>query len=169
MSDWEAQKQRLLASLEDEDGDAGEEARKERLSIESTIRITDEVVADKDREIAELKRLLEDQTSSIGDVAIGAGAVAQLFDADEAIQQERDRLAELKTQWEGKLRQAELEISVQRAKCARERAEIDEHRRELSDLEQRLKELQEASGDDSSAARPKRRWLARLGLNRDEE
>ena len=56
--DWESQKRRLLESLECE-GESDEPARrKEQVTIEGTIRITDEVVATKDDEIASLREQL---------------------------------------------------------------------------------------------------------------
>ena len=58
-TDWESQKRRLLASLEDEGESHDEPVRqKERVTIEGTIEMTDAVVAEKDREIAELKSQL---------------------------------------------------------------------------------------------------------------
>ncbi|MDZ4780465.1 MAG: hypothetical protein SGJ19_09460 [Planctomycetia bacterium] len=160
--DWEAQKLRMLAMLEEyDDGDA-EQAR-ERLTIQGTLDITDSVVADKDQEIAELRKLLEEQSSNIGNVAVGASAIAQLIESDEVIQHERERARQLQTEWEGKMRTAEVEISVERAKLARER----------SDLEEKLRVLEERSATmgaqtpaaNAAAKEPKRgRWLERLGL-----
>ena len=49
----------------------------ERLTIESTVQITDEIVAQKDRDIAELRRILAQQSDNIGSISIGAAAVAQ--------------------------------------------------------------------------------------------
>jgi len=69
----------------------------------------------------------------------------------------------LQTEWEGKMRTAEVEISVERAKLARER----------SDLEEKLRVLEERSATmgaqtpaaNAAAKEPKRgRWLERLGL-----
>jgi hypothetical protein len=58
---------------------------------------------------------------------------------------------------------------VQRAKTARERAELEEQQRDMKATEERLRELQDYAGDDQSGGKPKRRWLARLGLNRERD
>ena len=93
--DWDTQKRQLLAALEADVDDEDEERRQERLSIESTISITDHVVAEKDREIGELKQLLHDQSSNLGSVAVGATAIAGILDQDELVRQEREKLAQL--------------------------------------------------------------------------
>ena len=67
--DWESVKQRMLAELEP-DANLNEEQKEERASIENTIRITDQIVADKDREIAELQQLLTNQSDSLGSFAV---------------------------------------------------------------------------------------------------
>ena len=63
-------------------GDADDKTTK--LSIESTIRITDEVIAEKDRQIADLKALLENET-----VRSSAETSSEILDNDEQIRQER--------------------------------------------------------------------------------
>ncbi|HID75594.1 MAG TPA: hypothetical protein EYP56_06305 [Planctomycetaceae bacterium] len=124
------------------------------------IRNTEAVVAEKDREIDELKQLLEEQSSNLGEVAIGAAAVGQILDQDEIIREHRERLRELQAEWEEKLRQAEVEISLERAKLARQRAEIEEQRRLLEEQHRRS-----GTNDRPETNRPKRgRWLAQLGL-----
>ena len=65
-------------SLEaDSDLDSEPGRSEERLTVESTIQITDEIVAQKDREIAELRMHLSQQSSNIGAVAVGAAAIAE--------------------------------------------------------------------------------------------
>jgi hypothetical protein len=158
--DWEAQKQRLLESLE-ADGNDDEDAVAERTNIEATIRITDQIVAQKDREIAELKLLLEQQSASAG--AYSAGVNAELFDHDEVILQERNRLLEAQKEWRDKIGKAEIDVSVERAKVGRERAE----------LEEKIRQFQAEQERRDSAADPnlptKGRWLARLGLKDIDE
>ena len=163
--DWESQKRRLLASLESDFEDDDEGTKKARLTIEGTVRITDQVVADKDQEIADLTRLLDEQSNRVGDVAVGAAAIAGMLDQDELIQQERENLKHATEEWREKLGKAELEISLERAKIARERAEYEE---QLQDLKSRLGD--NAAGDSSSStpanpSKPARgRWLSKLGL-----
>jgi chromosome segregation ATPase len=166
--DWQAQKARLLASLEDEEGEPfSEERQQERSTIVGTVSITDRVVADKDQEIAELGQQLAALQSELAKEA--QRAVAQtahdpqetLLDEDESIQRERGRLEQLQQEWEGKLRQAELDISIERATLAREKAA----------LEEKLATVQERSADDGQASdqRPRRRWLAALGIKSEDE
>jgi regulator of replication initiation timing len=169
--DWESQKRRLLASLEDDGDNVGEERRKERASIENTVRITDEVVAEKDREIRELEvRLLANEwaaaaTEHTKQKAEKDAATEVLLSNDEIIRQHRVRIAGIEKELDQKLREAELEMSVQRAKIARDQAEIAESKTELETLRAMVGQ---AGGMENGAAPPKRRWLAKLGLGDDE-
>ena len=154
----------MLESLE-ADGDdhlAGDA----RATIESTISITDDVVAHKDREIAELKLLLSQQSSNIGDLAVGAAAIAAALDEDELIQQERAKLAQLQDEWKSKLRQAEIDISVERAKITRDRAEIEDKLAAYEkDRARHVADGTTPSDAGDATKKPARgRWLARLGL-----
>ena len=169
--DWESQKRRLLASLESDFEDDDEETKKARLTIEGTVRITDQVVADKDQEIADLTRLLDEQSNRVGDVAVGAAAIAGMLDQDELIQQERENLKHATEEWREKLGKAELEISLERAKIARERAEYEE---QLQDLKSRLGDVAAGDSPSSTPANPGKpargRWLSKLGLkDKDDE
>jgi hypothetical protein len=164
--DWESQKQRMLAKLEsDFDGD-DEDEKQDKLTVEGAIRITDSVVAEKDHEIAELQRLLAEQSQNLGGVAVGAAAIAGMLDDDALIRQEREKLEALQGEWREKLRKAEIDISVERAKIARERAQLEE---KLKDLQHaRGGDSQEANGAEDGGKKPKRgRWLARLGLGEE--
>jgi chromosome segregation ATPase len=165
--DWESQKRRLLASLagngDDEDDPVVE---KERASIESTIEITDAVVAEKDQLIAELKA----QLATAGDGKTAAARsereaeTNKLLDADAVIVEHRQKTAQLEQEMEGKLRSAELELSVERAKIARQRAELEQLRSELESQRQ----SQDTHDGPSSPGTPKRRWLSKLGLTGEE-
>lgn len=165
--DWESQKRRMLAALEAEERDTpiAPQRADDRLTIEGTIHITDQMIADKDREIAELKQLLEAQSQNVGNVAVGAAAIGAMFDTDEIIRQERERLELLETELQEKLRQAEIELSRERARLARDRVEIDELKRAL-DLE---RQKFAAPVDASGRKVPGGNWLARLGLKADQE
>jgi chromosome segregation ATPase len=157
--DWEAQKQRLLASLEADDVDQrDEDAVEERQSIENTIELTDRVVAEKDAEIEALRRQLE---SGAAGGASTAAAVSELLDSDEIIRAEREKLAQAQAEWRERIGKAEIDISMERAKIARERMELEERMRHYQD------ERPEESADTSSekSGKPVRgRWLTRLGL-----
>ena len=111
--DWEAQKQRLLASLEADDPQDEEEVA-ERNTIEGTIRITDQIVALKDEEISDLKRRLEEQSGSKGSKAAAEGEVADILDRDEIVRAERERLQQLQLEWREKIGKAETDLSVER-------------------------------------------------------
>ncbi len=168
---WEAQKQRLLQELENFD-EEDEEQRGEKLKIEQAIRITDETVAEKEREIEELRQLLQNQSDNIGNVAVGAAAIASMLDSDELLRQERESVKNLQGELEEKLRKAEVDISLERAKLARERAELEE---KLQALERERTQLAAAYGEGGSdqggkgGKQPARgRWLARLGIQGDE-
>jgi chromosome segregation ATPase len=167
--DWEAQKRRLLAELE-ADSDEDEEQQEERLAIEDTIRITDEIVARKDQEIAGLKRVLEEQSSNLGTVAVGAAAIAEAFDQDELIRQERANLANVQQEWRDKLKQAEIDISVERARVARERLELEEKLQWLEAEKQKIVPADGKTGGKGEAgSAAQRRWWARLGLKEADE
>ncbi len=164
---WEAEKQRILAALESDADGEGEPAKARRLKIEEVIRETDRVLAEKDRECSELKQVLEDQSSSLGSVAVGAAALGEMLDSDAIVQEERQKLSHLQEQWREKLRQAEIDISIERAKLAREKAEIAE---KLQAMENRSDRPQDGPGDAAPSDKPVRgRWLERLGLKDAEQ
>jgi hypothetical protein len=164
-SDWASQRARLMAMLEEEDdgGDVTPERIAERATVQKTMAATDRVVANKDQEIAELRAQLESRSVSRAD-ASEAAKRDEVFDADAEISAERERLAALTAEWESKLRAAELEFSVERAKLAREQAA-------LRDKTLELERGQSASGqgaDPIDHSKPRRRWLSALGLH-DED
>jgi chromosome segregation ATPase len=160
--DWAAQKARLLAALAEEEG-AGPmdgERKKERLSIQKTIEATDRLIAEKERQIAELHANQLQADSRVPTGPSREEAAKELLDADELVSQERLRLGKLQSECEEKMRAAELELSVERAKLAREQALLKE----------RLFELQKLTpkGDaDDALGKPRRRWLSALGLGDD--
>ena len=113
-SSWETEKRRILAALESEGESEDEAEAGARLKIEEIIATTDRLVADKDREVAELQSLLASQSGNLGAVAVGAAAVGQLIDQDAVVQQQRETLKRLQEQWMEKLREAEIDISRER-------------------------------------------------------
>jgi hypothetical protein len=150
--------------LEQEDGPIDASRKKERASIESTIETTDRILAEKEREIADLlaARQSQDRCDRADDTARD---VEHVLNADELIAAERQRLAALQAEWEDKLRAAELEFSLERAKLAREQ----------SALKERLFDLQKSESQAGPAAepvdhkQPRRRWLSALGLGEEGE
>ena len=168
--DWETTKRRLLAQLEGDEGQppAARLSDDDRLTVEGAIRITDDMVQQRDREIAELKAQLAGQHEpSIAEQTPAETAeAARVFDQDAIILEERKRLLQMQQEWQDKLRQAEVEISVQRAKIARERSDVDEKLRVLEEQKSTLA-AQQSSGEMPNAnksQKPARRWLTRMGL-----
>lgn len=161
--DWEAQKRRILAALEADEGESTI-SRADRLTVEGTIEITDEIVAEKDREIADLRRQLELAR------ATRQPDHSEALNSDEAVQEERQRLRELQVEWEEKMRVSEIEISVQRAKIARERAELEEKRTSIEQEAHRGTRVTADTAIDSADPKAaKGNWLARLGLKKEDE
>jgi hypothetical protein len=163
----------VLSQLEHEDAQDGEgRGVSERMSMRQLIERTDRELARREREIGELQQLLEQQANAINtahhDVAVGAAAFAEIFDQDEAIRRERERLQGLQKEWEEKLRQAEIDISRDRAKLSRERLELEERQRELSDQLRGTKregDAAEAENGSNRSAQRGGRWFSKLGLN----
>jgi hypothetical protein len=158
--DWESQKLRILAALESELDENDSEQRAERLKIEDVLRTTEQALAEKDNEIRELKRQLE-EAAGVSNLVQAAAAVEELVQSDAAVQQERERLRQLEEQWKNRLCQAEIEISLERAKLARERAELDERLRVMG-----LSGAKTPAGPNAAAPEPptRGRWMTRLGL-----
>jgi hypothetical protein len=163
---WETEKKRILAALEADFVEEIEEDREEKIKIQEVIRKTDLVVAEKIKEIGELRELLENKANNIGSMAVGAAALGQILDTDALIQEERKNLGQLQEECRDKLRQAEIEISLERAKIARERAQLDE---KLRALEQQGINLTTVIEEKQPAKTPRGRWLARLGLTGSED
>ncbi len=157
--DWQSQKARLLATLESEDEEVlSHERREERMSIEETISTTDRVIADKEREIADLRAQLVDQSfAAVAPVDVSN----EVIDKDELIAAERAKLAALQKEWHDKLRTAEMEMSIQRAALARKE----------SDIEHKLQAALQAAADapNTPDGKPRRKWLSALGLQADDE
>jgi hypothetical protein len=163
---WESEKLRILAMLESELDHSDPKQHAERLKIEDVISATDQVVAAKDSEIRELQQRL-DKLGSGGQASTDkAAAIAQIVNSDAVVQEERKRLQQLEREWQTKLSQAEVEISLERAKLARERVELEERLRSAENIVSTAAALANAA---DNAARPTRgRWMSRLGLT-DED
>ena len=96
----------------------------------------DEELKERSQQIRELQSLLDQQSETRdGGIAIGAAAITQMFDADELVRDERERLQQMQEEWEDKFRQAEIEASLERAKLSRERQELA---KKMSELEEQL-------------------------------
>jgi DNA repair exonuclease SbcCD ATPase subunit len=161
-NDWESQKRRLIAALESE-GEASDSHRhQERATIQGTIQITDGVVAEKDREIERLRSELE--AASGVDLHSVDAATAALIDEDEVVRAARERVQALEATLEEKVRAAELELSIGRAKIARAQSELEEQALELQTLRgASAGPLGQAAGGEA-----RRNWLNKLGLGGTE-
>ena len=164
--DWEAEKRRIMAALEAEDDD-DPEAAKERLRIEDVIRTTEQALAERDQEIESLQRILEDQSKNWATWRWG-GRAGAVLDRTRSFKRNARTSAGSKGV-EEKLRQAEIEISIER----QNRSRTVSSRRSPQELEARLEHVEadphgvEKTGSPDKPARG--RWLARLGLKDLEE
>lgn len=159
---WEERKRRLLAQLEAED-DTDEDRTEDRLEIQDILDRTSSEIDRRDREIEELRRLVDEQSNAHHGIAVGAAAIAQLVDSDELIAEEREKIQQLQKDWEDKLRSAEIEFSRERAKLARERLELEEKCRNFEE-----KSNEQESSDTEPDSNKRGRWLARLGIRNEE-
>jgi len=160
---WEQRKEALLQQLEAETHAEAPCDPRKVLDIERILEQTTSEIQRRDLEIADLKTLIEQQSIAHDGMSIGVAAIAEMIESDALIISERLRLKELRDDWEQKQRQAEIEMSLERAKLARERLEIQEK-------VQRYEENNSSQSEEEKLAgktRTRGRWLARLGL-RDE-
>lgn len=161
---WEERKLAWLRQLEHETQVETNVSPSRVLEIEKIIEQTDQEVMRRDKEIADLRSLLQEQSVASNGMAVGAAAIAQIIEADDLIIEERQRLKQLQEEWEQKQRQGEIEMSLERAKLARERLELQERMRSLEAMNANQ------AVDEKGAPSPGKsrgNWLARLGL-RDE-
>jgi hypothetical protein len=157
--DWETEKRRILVALESCEELNGNQIALDRPRIEEIMATTDRLLAEKDRQIEELRRL----EAGRGEHS-AAAAKDEILDRDALISQERETLHRLQDEWHEKLRQAEVELSIQRAKLARQQAGFDE----------RVRTMEPSGGSgalsaDGSPAKPARgKWLSLLGLSGED-
>jgi hypothetical protein len=160
--DWEAEKRRILAALESDFNENDSDQRVERLKIEDVLRTTEKIIAQRDCEIRELQQRLEDASCGVRMAAGGAAAIEHASEVDAAVREERERLKQLQDELQEKLRQAEIDLSVERAKLARQRAELEERTRSAVTAPPQTPAAATAADDAEPPAHG--RWLARLGL-----
>jgi chromosome segregation ATPase len=164
---WEERKRLLLQQLDAEQEDGTPQAQAKRLEINDILRTTEAELARRDREIAELRSLVQQQSDARQGMAVGAAAVAQLIESDELVQQEREKLRAIQKTWDEKLRQAEIDLSMERAKLARERLQLEEQKHKLEEALQSAHAAAEADGLGKPADVKGRKWLSRLGLKEE--
>lgn len=176
--DWETQKKLLMAQLEQDAAEETPEQTGDRLKIEEVIRTTDKVIGEKDKliaerdaEIVELRRLLENQSDNIGQFAVGASAIAGMLDTDELITLERENLKSLQENLRQQLRQAEVDISLERAKVARERLELEARLAQFEEERSQLAAKGPASASNGEKPGKKNagsKWFNHMGLGGKE-
>ena len=160
--DWESEKRRILDAWEAESDEDAQDTVLQRTEIEDLVKSTDKIMAEKEREISDLKKLLAAQSSTHDAVAVGAAAVGKIVDSDAVVQEERQNLQRLQEELEEKRRQAEIDNSIERAKIARHRREFEEKVRAFQEQGGKI----DLQSDPSNTSAPAKRgqWLARLGL-----
>lgn len=178
---WEDRKQLILQQMEQDSFSADQfvsslQQEQQTLAQQDPAGLLDQLrnemdqhaeeLARRDEEIRDLRHLLDQQSETReGGLAIGAAAVAQAMDADELVQQERERLQELQQEWEEKFRQSEIEMSLERAQLSRERQTLSQKQADLEvQLEQLKRDAKYATADGTP---PARKWLAKLGLSEE--
>lgn len=162
---WDERKKLMLQQLEQDNGSDSPDtpgiAAQDKLDIQQIITTTQSEIERRDREIEELREIIQLQSEARQGVAIGAAGVAQMLDNNDLINEERRKLQAIQQEWEAKLRQAEIDLSMERAKLARERSE----------LELELSQLKRTSAQDQNSGSPgdkqQRRWKNFLGLKEE--
>ena len=162
---WEDRKKLMLQQLEAECDDDTPQSLEKRSEVEAIIEKTEAEINRRDREISELRALLEEQSHARDGIAIGAAAIAELIESDELVQLEREKLRNIQQEWEQKLRQAEIEFSMERARLGRERAQLEER---VRSLEASLPAATTKADTEKQEKPSGRRWLDRLGLKDDK-
>ena len=124
-------------------------------------------------DIHELKKLLEEQDiddlqpAEVDRIEVDEEKIAEVLNSDAVIQREREYLKQLQDQCQDKLCQAEIDISQERAKIAREKVQLEE---KLRALDERGSSSDPGQQIDEKTGRPVRgRWLAQLGLKSSED
>ena len=168
-SDWESMKKNLLAQLETDFDASDEKQSVDKMTVEGAIKITDKVVAEKDAEIQELKKLLDAQAQSVGDIAVGAQGIINTLDNDELIRQERENLKKLQDSVRDQFKKLEVDLSLERAKLARDKAELEEKLRAFEAERTAAGIVETPTGDKGGKKAKGGKWLARLGLQGGKE
>jgi chromosome segregation ATPase len=161
---WEERKKLMLQQLEQEheSDPESEVVQQQRVDFLELVATTQSEIQRRDREIEELREIVQLQSEARQGMAIGAAGVAQLLDSNDLINEERKKLQEIQQEWEAKLRQAEIDLSMERAKLARERAELE---LELAQLKRSSAQMQTAG--QSQSDKQQRRWKNFLGLKEE--
>jgi len=164
---WEERKRELLQQLETESNNESGENASIDAELQRILAEKNQELASREQEIRELRNLVEQQSISQNGFAIGAAAVADIVEADDIIIAERMKLREMQHEWEQKQRQSEIEMSLERAKLARERLELQDKLRELQQLQKGCGSNEGNASAEKSPTKQRGNWFARLGLKDD--
>jgi hypothetical protein len=168
---WEQRKQLIIRQLEEESFDAESfvanmpyQSEDERETPELFLQRLIRELETRNQEVQDLRHLLDQQSETRqGQIAIGAAAIAELVDSDELVQQERERLQRLQSDWEEKFRDGEIAASLERAKLSRERQDLARRQAEVDEELAHLRREMRQEGETKPTA--SRRWLVKLGLS----
>lgn len=165
---WEERKMLILQQLEG-DGDVEESqlSEEEKLEVQGIIESTQREIARRDEQIEELREIIRMQSDARDGVAIGAVGLAGILDSDALVQEERSKLREIQQEWEAKLRQAEIDLSMERAKIARERSQLEKQLEELKLGHTPSSHPLHSDNSEHRARSKERRWLNILGLGEE--
>lgn len=139
---WEDRKRLIMQQFEDAEDDSSEK----RMEVDDIVASTEQALETKDKVIQELQQRLQSKQSD----------TPNPIDLDEAIQQEREKLQQIQAEWQDKIRQAEIDLSAERARLARERTQLEG------------KQSQAKPEAESKTGGRTRKWLDHLGL-RDQK
>jgi hypothetical protein len=139
----------LRHCVEQEDSEEGEEGR----SI-SLVSRTELALQEKDRRIDSLLERIEELERNESESS-NETPQESVLNADELVQEERTKLEALQEEWRDKIRNAEIDLSKERANLARERREIE------AELEVIRRKSEAEQGGKT------RKWLDQLGLRDD--
>ena len=139
---WEDRKRLILRQFED----AEDDSREQRMEVDDIIAATEQALETKDKVIQELQQRLQSKQAE----------APNPVELEEAIQQEREKLQKIQAEWQDKIRQAEIDLSAERARLARERTQLEG------------KQSQAKPEAESKTGGRTRKWLDHLGL-RDQK
>lgn len=122
------------------------------------------VLKDSIRQFEETIRELRDAVPT-EPVAAAIDPVEAILDADQLIRQERERLATLQEACDQKVREIEINASLERAKFSRELTVVEQRNKEL---ETQVHSLQRSAGRSEDGGIGTR-WMAKLGLTGESD
>lgn len=161
---WEQHKQQLLNQLDGEDG-VPPQTQAAPDHNNHLAALAKQELKLRNEEIEELKRRLAEQSEQLLTMEERdfEASSSPPVDIDKLVEEEQKKLEALQAEWREMLRKAEVEISIERAKLARDKRnlenEVGGYQDEISSLKRDVENLQ--AGRETSRGG---NWLSRLGL-----